>query len=250
MPATTSCATARRWSPRPRKQAARPRKSSRHPRRRAPARHPASTQRSRARHRQSGGRRRAHRREARRAGHEAARAQSSTPTSASYGNVPSGCLSRHSIGRSRGACDELLNTLRPTWDEHAAAVAEARSEISSREQRRTHFGQSGSPKLVECWQQLPTHLDTLNQIAAVARQFGPSRPLPAHHRIRQQRRIQTRRLGDLVRRRQPRSRLRRVPPARHPPPIPFVRSAFEAQHARTGTRTLPPMGLCTVGGAA
>ena len=71
-----------------------------------------------------------------------------------------------------GACDELLNTLRPIWDEHAAAVGEARSEINS-ESSAEHILASGSPKLVECWRQLPTHLAALNKIAAVARQFGP-----------------------------------------------------------------------------
>lgn len=71
-----------------------------------------------------------------------------------------------------GACDQLLSTLRPTWDEHAAAVAEARSEISS-ESSAEHILASGSPKLVACWQQLPGHLDKLNKIVAVARQFGP-----------------------------------------------------------------------------
>ena len=35
------------------------------------------------------------------------------------------------------------------------------------------FWPVGSPKLVECWQQLPGHLAALNKIAAVARQFGP-----------------------------------------------------------------------------
>jgi hypothetical protein len=71
-----------------------------------------------------------------------------------------------------GACDELLNSLRPAWDGHAAAIAEARSEINS-ESTAEHILASGSPRLVECWQQLPEHLDALNQIAAVARQFGP-----------------------------------------------------------------------------
>ena len=71
-----------------------------------------------------------------------------------------------------GACDELLDTMRPIWDEHAAAVTEARSEINP-ESSAEHVLASGSPKLVECWQSLPGHLAALDRIAAVARQFGP-----------------------------------------------------------------------------
>ena len=63
-------------------------------------------------------------------------------------------------------------TMRSIWDKHAAAIAEARSEISS-ESSAEHILASGSPKLVECWRQLPTHLAALNKIAAVARSFGP-----------------------------------------------------------------------------
>lgn len=71
-----------------------------------------------------------------------------------------------------GAADELLGSMRSVWDAHAAAVGEARSEINS-ESSAEHILASGSPKLVECWQQLPGHLAALNKIAAVARQFGP-----------------------------------------------------------------------------
>ena len=70
-----------------------------------------------------------------------------------------------------GACDQLLTRLRPVWDEHAAA-----SPKHERDQRRK-LGRTrlavGLGELVECWQQLPGHLAALNQIAAVARQFGP-----------------------------------------------------------------------------
>ena len=38
-----------------------------------------------------------------------------------------------------GACDELLGTLRPIWDEHAAAVAEARSLLGSAESSAEHI---------------------------------------------------------------------------------------------------------------
>ena len=71
-----------------------------------------------------------------------------------------------------GACDELLDSLRGVWDEHAAAVAKARSMINA-ESSAEHILDSGEPGLVECWQQLPGHLAKLNQIASVARQFGP-----------------------------------------------------------------------------
>ena len=71
-----------------------------------------------------------------------------------------------------GACDELLSSLRPIWDQHSAAVSEARSQINS-DSTAEHILESGSATLVACWQQLPGHLAALNQIAMVARQFGP-----------------------------------------------------------------------------
>jgi hypothetical protein len=71
-----------------------------------------------------------------------------------------------------GACDELLGTLRPIWDEHAAAVGQAKHQISP-ESSVEHIIMSGDSGLVECWQQLPEHLAALNRIALVARQFGP-----------------------------------------------------------------------------
>lgn len=71
-----------------------------------------------------------------------------------------------------GACDELLDGLRPTWDEHAAAVGEARSMIDA-ESSSEAILMSGDASLVECWRQLPGHLVALDRIVSVARQFGP-----------------------------------------------------------------------------
>ena len=71
-----------------------------------------------------------------------------------------------------GACDELLDGLRPIWDQHAAAVVEARSQINAGSTAE-HILETGDATLVECWQRLPGHLAALNQIAVVAREFGP-----------------------------------------------------------------------------
>lgn len=85
--------------------------------------------------------------------------------------ITSGVRRRHKALES-GACDQLLGTLRPTRDEHATAVGEARSMISPQSSIE-HVLDSGQPGLVECWQQLPGQLAALNKIVSVARQFGP-----------------------------------------------------------------------------
>jgi hypothetical protein len=72
-----------------------------------------------------------------------------------------------------GACDELLASLRPQWDEHAAAIGEARAVGINAQSDPSHILESGQAGLAECWQQLPGHLAALNGIAMIARQFGP-----------------------------------------------------------------------------
>ena len=72
-----------------------------------------------------------------------------------------------------GACDELLGTLRPIWDEHAAAIAQARSLLGSPESSVEHMLEGAGPGAVEAWQQLPEHVAVIERISAVARRFGP-----------------------------------------------------------------------------
>ena len=72
-----------------------------------------------------------------------------------------------------GACDELLNSLRPQWDEHAAAIAHARSLLGSAESTAEHVLSSAEPGAIEAWQQLPEHIAVIERIGAIARRFGP-----------------------------------------------------------------------------
>ena len=129
-----------------------------------------------------------------------------------------------------GAADELLNSMRSVWDAHAAAVAEARSEINA-ESRRTHFGLRLAG-LVEALATIARTSGRTEQDSRVARQFGPRiGNFPMITEFANTRQIPARRRGDLVRRRQPRSRLRRVPPAGPAaPPAPTVQHAVAPAH--------------------
>jgi hypothetical protein len=71
-----------------------------------------------------------------------------------------------------GAADEVLNSLRPSWDRHRAAIAEARSLIDP-ESSAEQVIASGKPELVTAWQQLGEHLQAVQKIGAIAAQFGP-----------------------------------------------------------------------------
>ena len=79
----------------------------------------------------------------------------------------------HKTLRNGGACDELLSSLRPIWDEHAAAIAEARALLGSSESSIEHMLASAGPGAIEAWQQLPRHVTVIERISAVARRFGP-----------------------------------------------------------------------------
>lgn len=70
-----------------------------------------------------------------------------------------------------GGADEVLNSLRPNFDKHAAAIAEARSLIDP-ESSAEHILASAAPELVTAWQQLDGHLKVVTKIAAIASQFG------------------------------------------------------------------------------
>jgi len=71
-----------------------------------------------------------------------------------------------------GAADQILDSLRPNFDEHAAAIAHARSLFNA-ESTAEQIIESGEPELVTAWQGLNAHLAAIGRIAAVARQFGP-----------------------------------------------------------------------------
>jgi hypothetical protein len=71
-----------------------------------------------------------------------------------------------------GCADEILNSMRERFDEHAKAIEKARSLISP-ESSAEAIIESGQPELVTAWQGLNGHLAVISRIAAVASQFGP-----------------------------------------------------------------------------
>jgi hypothetical protein len=71
-----------------------------------------------------------------------------------------------------GGADAILDSLRGSFDKHAAAIAQARSLIDP-ESRAEQGIASGKPELVTAWQRLDEHLGVVAKIAAVASQFGP-----------------------------------------------------------------------------
>ena len=71
-----------------------------------------------------------------------------------------------------GAADEILDSLRPSFDQAAEAIAKAKSLGINAESSTEHIISSGEPELVTSWQQLDGHLATVNAIAAIASQFG------------------------------------------------------------------------------
>ena len=75
-----------------------------------------------------------------------------------------------------GAADEVLTSLRPAFNRHAAAIAKAKSAGINSESTLEHIvASAGSSDLVESWNALGAHVRAITQIAAVAAEFG-SRP--------------------------------------------------------------------------
>ena len=70
------------------------------------------------------------------------------------------------------AADKILDSMRERFDEHAAAIAHARSLIDP-ESDPEHILASGQSGLVDAWQGLNEHLAAITRIAVVARQFAP-----------------------------------------------------------------------------
>ena len=72
-----------------------------------------------------------------------------------------------------GAADELLDSLRPSWDEHAAGIAAARALLGSSESTAEHVLASAEPGAIEAWQGLAEHIAVIERIGAIASQFAP-----------------------------------------------------------------------------
>lgn len=72
-----------------------------------------------------------------------------------------------------GCADDILDSLRPVFDEHAQAISRTRSVINP-ESTLEHIVASAQPGdgMIEAWQQLDGHLAAISKIGAVASQFG------------------------------------------------------------------------------
>ena len=71
-----------------------------------------------------------------------------------------------------GGADEILDSLRGRFTEHAETIAQARSLINP-ESSIEHVIETGAPELITALRELPEHLRVIEQISAVARQFAP-----------------------------------------------------------------------------
>ena len=71
-----------------------------------------------------------------------------------------------------GGADQILDSLRPSFDKHAEAIAKARSLIDP-ESSAEHILAAAAPEMVEAWQTLDGHIRVISKIAAIASQFGP-----------------------------------------------------------------------------
>jgi hypothetical protein len=67
---------------------------------------------------------------------------------------------------------ESFLRLRPTFNKHASAIEHARSLINPESTAEMAI-ESGGAALVDAWKTLNDHLRVINQIAAIAAQFGP-----------------------------------------------------------------------------
>jgi hypothetical protein len=75
------------------------------------------------------------------------------------------------IALKNSACNEILDSLRPSWDHHAEAIAAARAVLNP-ESTPEHILASGEPAVITAWQGLNSHLKVIGAIAGIASQFG------------------------------------------------------------------------------
>ena len=76
-----------------------------------------------------------------------------------------------------GAADEILDSLRPQFDRHAAAIATAKIPVH-RGITAEHVLASGQKGTIEAWQSLDSHLKVISKIGAIASAFGPNGSFP------------------------------------------------------------------------
>jgi hypothetical protein len=145
--------------------------------------------------------------------------------------------------------DQLLTSLRPVFDEHAEAIAQARNLIPA-DQPAEQFLRSGAkPAAVTAWQQLDGHLAAINASGAVAASFGPRTgnfPLIEEYALGDGFRLEDRAIF-CANGPQPGGRLGDLPRHRHPPGIPLVPGVASTEHRRRSRGTLPGVGRSGLG---
>ncbi len=78
----------------------------------------------------------------------------------------------HRALKRDGCIDSILDSLRPKFDKHAAAIEHARDLIDP-ELSVEQILENGAPELVAVWQGLKAHIVAVSAIGDVARMFGP-----------------------------------------------------------------------------
>jgi hypothetical protein len=72
---------------------------------------------------------------------------------------------------AHGAADQILDSLRPNFAKHAAAIAKARSLFDAESSAEAILA-NGEPAVMQAWQVLSEHVTAVTRIAAIAAQFG------------------------------------------------------------------------------
>jgi hypothetical protein len=71
-----------------------------------------------------------------------------------------------------GGADELIDSLRPNFDEAAAVIADALQEVDI-SWSPERLASEGTPKQLKAWRALPAALGVIEEIAQIVAQFGP-----------------------------------------------------------------------------
>ena len=71
-----------------------------------------------------------------------------------------------------GAADQILDSMRPKFNEHAEQIAHAKAVGVNSESTLEHLIATGGDGLVEAWNALSGHIRAITRIAAVASEFG------------------------------------------------------------------------------
>ena len=73
----------------------------------------------------------------------------------------------------KGCADQILNSMRPTFDAHAKKIAEAKSLGINTESDAEHILATAEPGVTEAWRTLGDHINAIGKVVLCARNFGP-----------------------------------------------------------------------------